>query len=607
MLRRYIINAPYFSPAPSNEDPDRWELAYNDSLNQHTFEKHAAARDLPQKVELELEVSAQDIANMQAIQTDMLDLRGSLGKRFYPDPWKGVEEWEVTNVHAGQRVLAVWHNGSLQTPGDKVSRDFLSYLHVFEGDNALRAEVGRAALQLPMIYLPVNRAVNGFDSRVGLSGWNDFDQKRNSDAASSRSGSNIVALAIGRMAKRFRLLQEQSNVDAREKFRDDQNLISLSKELEHLGYSWELVTVDPLNNTYDVRLNKQGTTFLVSAASSGERELLSYLFAIFALNVRNAVIIVDEPELHLHPRWQKSLFSLFERLSKATGNQFVIATHSPTFISPASIQYVSRVFSENQASNIVRLSTADMPGSKHLFNIVNSESNERIFFTDRVVLVEGLHDKIFFERIIELVAKKYGIGTPFLEVIGIGGKGLFSAYEKLLDACKISWWAVADLDYIEQIGNQSIKALFVVDDEDIKRDVIDNIKSLDAASLVARIDEAFSSGNWADATDLWAYIKSRRVRLKGALTAEEENSLASFIQQLRADRVYLLSRGELEDYLPESYRSKDTQKLIELVTSEDFWDRLAPDARTEIEGMAAEFLGCRESFENADNPANGFA
>jgi predicted ATPase len=282
----------------------------------------------------------------------------------------------------------------------------------FEGDNTLRSHAGTATLQLPMIYLPVNRAANGFNSAVGLSGYNDYDQKRQSDATSSRSGSNIVSLAIGRMAQRFRLLQEDSNIDARTKFRDDDSLKELSTELEALGYTWELVTIDPLNNSYDIRLTKQGSSFLVSAASSGERELLTYLFAIFTLNVRNALIIVDEPELHLHPRWQTALFALFEKLSKSTGNQFVIATHSPTFISPASIQYVSRIYSEKQQSEIVRLSGASLPNAKHLFNIVNSENNERVFFTDTVVLVEGLHDRIVFERVLEIMAKNTASTHP---------------------------------------------------------------------------------------------------------------------------------------------------------------------------------------------------
>jgi predicted ATPase len=600
MLRRHVFNAPYYAHSPTNDEPNRWETRYNDSLNQLTFEKHSAARELGQVVELKLEVGAEDVENMRVIYADAANLRNGLNRKFYPDPWQGVEDWDVSKIAAGQRVTAIWRDGSVQPPSEKTARDFLAYLHVFEGDNTLRAQAGKAALQLPMIYLPVNRAASGFSSAVGLSGYNDHDQKRASDAASSRSGSSIVSLAIGRMAQRYRLLQEDSNVDARTKFREDKNLQELSAELKALGYTWELVTVDPLNNSYDVRLTKQGSSFLVSAASSGERELLTYLFAIFALNVRNAVIIVDEPELHLHPRWQSALFALFEKLSKSTGNQFIIATHSPTFISPASIQYVSRVYSEDQQSNIVRLSAASLPNAKHLFNIVNSENNERVFFTDTVVLVEGLHDRIVFERVLDITAKKHALNAPSVEVVSIGGKGLFPAYQKLLDACKVGWRVVADRDYIEQIGDVAVKTLFALDTGEVKNDVIDNVKSLDCAALVERIDKAMDAGSWADAKDLWAYIKSRRVRLKDTLDENEHTILAAFIEHKKAEGIYLLPRGDLEDYLPEGYRSKDTQKLIELVSLDDFWDRLESGVRDELERMAMDFLGIKSEEPATD-------
>lgn len=591
MLRRHVFNAPYYAHAGTVEEPNRWELRYNDNLNQLHFEKHSEARGRGQTVEIVLKVSDQDIDNMRAIQADAANIRATLNRKYYPDPWQGVTDWDVSQLSAGQLVTVVWRDGTVQQPDEKSAQDFLAYLHVFEADNALRAQAGKASLQLPMIYLPVNRAANGFNSSVGLSGYNDQDQKRAADATTSRTGSNIVTLAISRMAQRYRLLQEDSNVDAGNTFRSDANLKVLSEELSALGYTWDLVTVDPLNNTYDVRLTKQGSSFLVSEASSGERELLTYLFAIFALNVRNAVIIVDEPELHLHPRWQTALFALFEKLSKSTGNQFVLATHSPTFISPASIQYVSRVYSEDQRSNIVRLSAAGLPNAKHLFNIVNSENNERVFFTDTVVLVEGLHDRIVFERVLDIVAKKHKLNAPSVEVVSIGGKGLFNAYQQLLDACKVKWFAVADRDYIEQIGDADVKALFAVDAGEIKGDVIDNVKSLDGAALVERIDAAMSSGNWDDAKELWQYIKSRRIRLKDTLDEEQQGVLAAFIEKKKSDRIYLLPRGDLEVYLPKGYRAKDTQKLIELASSEDFWDVLEPDIRKELETMAKQFLG----------------
>lgn len=329
----------------------------------------------------------------------------------------------------------------------------------------------------------------------------------------------------------------------------------MSNDLKDLNYSWELVTIDPLSNSYDVRLTKQGSSFLVGAASSGERELLTYLFAIYALNVRNALIIVDEPELHLHPRWQTALFALFEKLSKTTGNQFVLATHSPTFISPASIQYVSRVFSENQKSDIVRLNSTALPNSKHLFNVVNSQNNERVFFTDKVILVEGLSDRIVFERVLEIVARQNGIeGIPSLEVVSVGGKGMFAAYRRLLEACHVQSVVIADLDYIEQVGTGQVKGLFVLNADEIKEDVIANVKSLDGATLVQRIDDAMASGDWKDAQDLWAYIKSHRVRLRPNLEPAEQAVLDAFIAAKEVENTFILSRGALEDYLPEGHR-----------------------------------------------------
>lgn len=604
MLRRYIFNSPYYRHSPTAEEPDRWSEQFNDQLNQLFFEKNSAGGARDQVVELELEITQDDIENMQLIMAEASQVLAALKRRFANNPWQGVDKWDVAAMVPGARVLVTWNNGTIMQPPEAWAQHFLHYLHVFETDNYFRAEARMSTLRMPMVYLPVNRASNGFSSSIGLSGYNDYDQKRSTDAVSSRSGSNVIPLAIGRLAKKYRLLQEQSNVEVKDIFYDDENLIALSRDLEDLNYSWELVTVDPLSNTYDVRLTKQGSSFLVSAASSGERELLTYLFAIYALNVRNALIIVDEPELHLHPRWQSALFALFEKLAKTTGNQFVLATHSPTFISPASIQYVSRVFSENQKSDIVRLNSTALPNAKHLFNVVNTQNNERVFFTDKVVLVEGLSDRIVFERILGIVAKQHGIqGIPSLEVVSVGGKGLFSAYQKLLEACHVKWVVIADLDYIEQVGSGDVKKLFAVNADEIKADVIANVKSLDGAALAERIEEALSSGDWKDAQDLWAYIKSHRLRLRPDLDDADQATLHAFIAAKEAENMFILARGALENYLPAGHENKDMGKLIALVSADDFWGQLPPKPRADLERIAKVILGISLSADQTETKA----
>jgi predicted ATP-dependent endonuclease of OLD family len=452
-------------------------------------------------------------------------------------------------------------------------------------DGRLREEFGISALSMPLVYLPVNRSASGFQSSVELGGYNDFETKRHSDAASSRSGNAIVARAVGRMAQRYRLLLEEDKGAAAAKFYEDANLQELSKLLAELGYEWKLETVNALKNQYDVRLKKQGSSFLVSAASSGERELLTYLFAIFALNVRDALIIVDEPELHLHPRWQKTLLQLFIRLSESTGNQFLLATHSPTFVSPESIQYVSRVFSREQRSHILRLDMKALPEPKHLLNIVNSQNNERLFFADSVVLVEGLSDRIFFEEVLNQLGRSRS-SQAIVEVVSVGGKGLFDAYTKILTASQIEYSIIADLDYIEQTGTPELKAWFRTDAREVKTDVIDNIKSIDGDTLVAAIDHAIATGSWEDASQIWNYIKSRRRQLRQDLSADETKRLNDFLAEMRTRRIYILSQGPLEAYLPDGFRSKDLDKLIRLVDQIDFLATLRGRAEIELIGRS---------------------
>jgi predicted ATP-dependent endonuclease of OLD family len=589
-LRRYLFASMYAVHRPTPDNQDRYEFTHNDILNNMIFEKHSAALDRPQLIDIEIEVTPRDVENMVSMKRDA-DQLIELAKRRYANLLlHEALQWDLEVIEAGMRVRYRILDGNLQQPENQAANYFWQYLKMFEMDGKLREEFEFSALSNPLIYLPVNRSAAGFQSRVELAGYNESEIKRMSDGASSRTNTQIVNLAIGKLAQKYRLLLEKDTGGASVAFYADSNLKELTRLLKELGYDWELETVSALRNQYDVRLKKQGKSFVVSAASSGERELLTYLFAIFALNVRDALIIVDEPELHLHPKWQRTLLLLFIRLSESTGNQFLMATHSPMFVSPESIQYVSRVFSQEQQSQIKRLDTSILPEARHLLSIVNSQNNERLFFADRVVLVEGLSDRIFFEAVLD----RFGRSTTaasITEVISVGGKGLFKAYMSILKACDIKCSVIADLDYVEQVGSAEIKGLFKTNNSEIKSDVIDNVKSMDGATLTASIELALENQNWDHAREIWAYIKSKRIKLIDELGDAGKKKLSAFLAEKRNEGLYILQLGALEAYLPEGYASKDLEKLIRFLGGQDFWDLLPDDPKSEIKEIALEILG----------------
>lgn len=590
-LRRHLFASMWPAHSPVDDNQNRYEFRENDALNKLKLEKHAAAAaDFQQVLSIELEVTVQDTKNMAAMKSDAPELQKLSARKYFNIGFEKLLEWDLSKIAAGGFYQYKVVNGRIEFPGDDGARVFLEYLKHFEIDSTLREEYDLAPLATPMVYLPVNRSAGGFSSSVKLASFELYEQKRQSDAAYSRSSSSLIPLAIGRLAQKFRLLLEKDSGLAKTEFYSDENLKKLGNLLEELGYEWALECTDPLKNAYDVKLSKQGTSFLVSAASSGERELLTYMFAIFALNVRDALIVVDEPELHLHPKWQRTLLNLFAKLTQETGNQFLLATHSPTFVAPDSVQYVTRVYTEDQKSRLIRLNSTSLPNDRHLFNIVNSQNNERIFFADRVILVEGLSDRIFFDRVLDLHGRS-DPGKPTTEVIAVGGKGLFPAYQAILDACKIDHSTIADRDYLEQVGTDAVKKLFKINSGEIKKDVIENVKSQDGDALVSTIDSAIETGDWGDAKQVWEYIKSSRKLIPVNLDDEEREILSSEIQKLKAQKVFVLRKGALENYLPPGFKSKDIDKLIQFVASAEFWEKLDGESKIELKGIAEALIG----------------
>ena len=580
-MRLFLLKSWVPRHNPTEDWLERYDWTSNDAINPGLLEKHSAGAALQQVVELDIEVTKPDIDNIIRAKAEAAFLQEKAKKRYTSFPAGGAAEWKTDGLKAGDVFVFRIVNGGLQSVSSPTAKTFQQYLETYEVNCHVRAEYEQTPLSMPMIFLPVNRSAGDMQASIALSTFNEYELKRRVDAASSRAVGSITSLAIGRLASRYRELLELDNGRAKKDFETNEGIQAFTKTLKALGYDWTIECTNPIKNQYDIRLHKQGSSFRVSAASSGERELLIYLFAIYALNVRDALIVVDEPELHLHPQWQRTLLAMFQRLSAETGNQFIMATHSPVFVSPSSIQYVSRVYSDSQRSRVVRLGDSKLPEPKHVFSIVNSQNNERVFFADLVILVEGVSDRIFFEALLRQFSVADGTGAVY-EVVNVDGKLLFNQYQLLLRACRIPHIIIADLDYIRQVGSDELKALFAVSSKAVKENVVDDSTSIDGTSLVARMDDALRTGNTEDLRLLWEYIKARQCRLRTDLSAEEQAKLDEFIAKQRPEGLFILANGALEAYLPAGFKDKNMDKLIRLISQPGLWDRLPEHGKTDL-------------------------
>jgi len=77
--------------------------------------------------------------------------------------------------------------------------------------------------------------------------------------------------------------------------------------------------------TQSITLGEAEEAISSEKLSSGEKQMLSFL--CYNAFMKNSPIFIDEPELSLHVDWQRVLFPTL--LKQGTGNQFIVATHSP--------------------------------------------------------------------------------------------------------------------------------------------------------------------------------------------------------------------------------------------------------------------------------------
>jgi energy-coupling factor transporter ATP-binding protein EcfA2 len=122
----------------------------------------------------------------------------------------------------------------------------------------------------------------------------------------------------------------QSNIGQKEAY---EGFIEILKKVlpESLGFT-DLAIRPP-----DVLLVTKSGEFLIDAASGGITTLIEMAALIYGCSIRSDVkgkrfvVVCDEPENHLHPELQRSLF---QKLTGAFPTvQFIAATHSPFIVS----------------------------------------------------------------------------------------------------------------------------------------------------------------------------------------------------------------------------------------------------------------------------------
>lgn len=177
-----------------------------------------------------------------------------------------------------------------------------------------------------------------------------------------------------------------------------------------LGYDLEWTIEQNDNGTYYLKLILGGCEHSSEGLGDGIWSIFTICDALYDSKVGDTIAI-DEPELSLHPAYQKKIMELINLYAK--DRQVIINTHSPYFIDLYAIMngaYLYRTVKNIDGDiDVFPLSAESRENLKGFLTDINqphtfgTEAKEIFFLEDKIILVEGQEDVIMYKLASESV------------------------------------------------------------------------------------------------------------------------------------------------------------------------------------------------------------
>ena len=149
----------------------------------------------------------------------------------------------------------------------------------------------------------------------------------------------------------------------------------------------KLVDLDDSDNNRPLFQTITGEKVHIEQLCSGEQQLYGRVVALMILNPKNSIILIDEPDIALHPEWQMNILDIYRKIGE--NNQFIITTHSPQLISNTHFSELTILLTKND--NVIASRFAKPPISRDINSILEEIMGTKI----RPVHLENLYTKYF--------------------------------------------------------------------------------------------------------------------------------------------------------------------------------------------------------------------
>ncbi|AGL02724.1 ATP-dependent nuclease [Desulfoscipio gibsoniae] len=163
------------------------------------------------------------------------------------------------------------------------------------------------------------------------------------------------------------------------------------------------------------------------------------------------LVIIDEPEQSLHPQAQHIFVQVLREVARLQDKHFILITHSPSMVDLRNAEDLSRMVFFRRPKNylaerkVFQISLEDAEQYTDLLPSLTTYKRE-VLFADKVILVEGQHDRDVLTALIE--SGGFRVSLARTSVLPLGGVGYMSRYTAFFKEIGVKPIVICDRDVV---------------------------------------------------------------------------------------------------------------------------------------------------------------
>lgn len=205
-----------------------------------------------------------------------------------------------------------------------------------------------------------------------------------------------------------------------DKFSELQQIIGEVFDIKDLDVRFTPQEDEYISATYQVGSTEDEKQERLDISTLGMGTLQFIQVVTQVLSGAPSIIMLDEPDAHLHTKLQVRIIELLKDFSEKYNVKFIVATHSKDIINNVNPRQVLTFTEENTLTSI-----DDLSGFIETIKNLGATTEELIGLNigKRVVLVEGVDDSIYIKKLYEKFTNDYAkTNYNLINFIPLGGR-----------------------------------------------------------------------------------------------------------------------------------------------------------------------------------------